>query len=59
MVLLRTEEMKKLENQKKFSLKDGFHQKYIEDRINGSTQGNDKQNLTSQKKFLYKKINFT
>ena len=42
MVLLRTDEIKKLENQKKIPLKDGFHQKHIEDRINGSTKGNDK-----------------
>ena len=42
-----------------FSLKDCFHQKHNEDRINGSTQENNKQNLKSQKKLFYKKLNFT
>ena len=31
---------KKLENQKKFSVKDGFHLKDSEDRNDGSTQEN-------------------
>ena len=53
-MVLHTTEKKKLEYQKKFSLKDGFHLKDSEDRVDGSTQENSKENLRNQKAFCHK-----